>query len=130
VCSEPAIYLQEAITNFAANFIRWATVWTEQNAEQSENKLSIGRIGIKRQVQGTVHISARVIQNSEGMWLRFGPASSLAGTQLFFKLLANYLARPLLAAFYAFDTDCAKVTLVTEIQQRIRWTTTSVILTK
>jgi hypothetical protein len=26
VRSEPAIYLQEAMTIFAANFIRWATV--------------------------------------------------------------------------------------------------------
>ena len=37
VRSEPAIYLQEAMTIFAANFIRWATVWIEQNSEQNEN---------------------------------------------------------------------------------------------
>ena len=102
MCSEPAIYLQEAMTNFAANFIRWATVWTEQNAEQSENKLSIGRIGIKRQVQGTVHISARVIQNSEGMWLRFGPASSLAGTQLFFRTFGKLSRQTIISCFLRF----------------------------
>jgi hypothetical protein len=27
VRSEPAIFLQEALTLFAANFIRWATLW-------------------------------------------------------------------------------------------------------
>ena len=33
VRSEPAIFLQEAMTIFAANFIRWATVWIDQHVE-------------------------------------------------------------------------------------------------
>ena len=36
VRSEPAIYLQEAMTIFAANFIRWAAVWIEQHAVPGE----------------------------------------------------------------------------------------------
>jgi hypothetical protein len=85
VRSEPAIYLQEAMTIFAANFIRWATVWIEQHAEQNENMLLVGKLGIKRQVQVAANTSAKVIQNSEGMLLRFSSASAFAGKQLFFR---------------------------------------------
>jgi len=85
VRSEPAIYLQEAMTIFAANFIRWATVWIEQNSEQNENQFQVRKMGIKRQVQVAGHTSAKVIQNSKGMLLRFSPASSLAGKSLQFR---------------------------------------------
>lgn len=50
VRSEPAIFLQETLTIFAANFIRWATVWIDQNADQNELTLPISKIGIKKQV--------------------------------------------------------------------------------
>jgi hypothetical protein len=85
VRSEPAIFLQEAMTIFAANFFRWATVWIEQNSEQNENQLQIGKMGIKRQVQVAAHTSAIVVQNSKGMLLRFSPTSSLAGKSLQFR---------------------------------------------
>jgi len=85
VRSEPAIYLQEAMTIFAANFIRWATVWIEQHAEQNENTLFVGKMGIKKQVQVAANTSAKVIQNSEGMLLRFSSASVFAGKQLSFR---------------------------------------------
>ena len=85
VRSEPAIYLQEAMTIFAANFIRWATVWIEQNSEQNENQFQVRKMGIKRQVQVAGHTSAKVIQNSKGMLLKFSPASSLAGKSLQFR---------------------------------------------
>jgi hypothetical protein len=85
VRSEPAIYLQEVMTIFAANFIRWATVWIEQHADQDENTLPVGEMGIKKQVQVAANTSAKVIQNSDGMLLRFSPASVFAGKQLFFR---------------------------------------------
>ena len=84
VRSEPAIYLQEAMTIFAANFIRWATVWIDQHVAQDEKTLPLGKLGIKKQVQVAAHSSAKVIQNSEGMLLRFSPVSAFAGKQLFF----------------------------------------------
>lgn len=84
VRSEPAIYLQEVMTIFAANFIRWATVWIDQHVEQDETTLSLGKMGIKKQVQVAAHTSAKVIQNSEGMLLKFSPVSAFAGKQLFF----------------------------------------------
>lgn len=84
VRSEPAIYLQEALTIFAANFIRWATVWIQQHALPTENTLPLGKLGIKKQVQVVANTSATVIQNSGGMLLKFSPASAFAGKQLFF----------------------------------------------
>lgn len=85
VRSEPAIFLQEALTIFAANFIRWATVWIAQNAEQNEQTLPIRQMGIKKQVQVAANTSAKVIHNSEGMLLRFSSASVFAGKQLLFR---------------------------------------------
>ena len=85
VRSEPAIYLQEAMTVFAANFIRWANVWIEQHAEQNENTLLVGKMGVKKQVQVAANTSAKVIQNSDGMLLRFSSTSAFAGKQLFFR---------------------------------------------
>jgi len=83
--SEPAIFLQEAMTLFAANFIRWATVWITQQAQPAPDRLPIQTMGIKRQVQVAAHASANVIQNTEGMLLKFSPASSLAGKSLHFR---------------------------------------------
>ena len=72
------------MTIFAANFIRWATVWIEQHTEKNENTLLVGKMGIKKQVQVAANTSAKVIQNSEGMLLRFNSASAFAGKALFF----------------------------------------------
>jgi hypothetical protein len=84
VRSEPAIYLQEAMTIFAANFIRWAALWIDQHVEQDEHTLPLEKMGIKKQVQVAAHTSATVIQNSDGMLLRFSPVSAFAGKHLFF----------------------------------------------
>jgi len=89
VRSEPAIYLQEAMTIFAANFIRWAIPWIEQHTEQNENTLALSKMGIKKQVQVAANTSAKVIQNSEGMFLRFSPASAFAGKQLYLRAKNN-----------------------------------------
>ena len=84
VRSEPAIYLQEALTIFAANFIRWATAWIAQHALPGENTLPLSKIGVKKQVQVLANTSATVIQNSGGVLLRFSPSSAFAGKHLFF----------------------------------------------
>ncbi len=84
VRSEPAIYLQEAMTIFAANFIRWASAWIEQHVLPRENTLPLGKMGIKKQVQVAANTSATLIHNSGGMLLTFSPASAFAGKHLFF----------------------------------------------
>jgi len=84
VRSEPAIYLQEAMTIFAANFIRWATAWIKQHALPSENSLPLSKMGVKKQVQVVANTSATVIHHSGSMLLTFSPASAFAGKSLFF----------------------------------------------
>lgn len=51
------------------------------------------KTGVKRQVQVLAHTSANVIQNSEGMLLRFSHASLMAGKSLRFRAL-NKPVRP------------------------------------
>lgn len=102
VRSEPAIYLQEVMTIFAANFIRWAAVWIEQHTEQDENTLPIRKLGIKKQVQVAAHTSAKVIQNSDGMLLRFSPVSAFAGKQLFFPASTRILHQHHFSSFFTF----------------------------
>ena len=100
VRSEPAIYLQEAMTIFAANFIRWATVWIDQHVEQDENTLPLGKMGIKKQVQVAAHTSAKVIQNSDGMLLKFSPVSAFAGKQLLFPAPTRVLHQNHFSSFF------------------------------
>jgi hypothetical protein len=78
VRSEPAIYLQEAFVLFAANFIRWATHWLEEQVQPVENALNVRKLGIKRQV----HVSAQVIGDSGGKLLKFSEQSAFAGQLL------------------------------------------------
>jgi hypothetical protein len=102
VRSEPAIYLQEAMTISAANFIRWATVWIDQHVEQDENILPLGKMGTKKQVQVSAHTSAKIIQNSDGRLLKFSPASAFAGKQLFFPATTRMLHQNYFSSFFTF----------------------------
>jgi len=85
VRSEPAIFLQERMTLFAANFIRWAAAWMSEQSQSQENALDIRKLGVKRQVQVGAHVSAQVIRNSDGMLLRFSEHSAFAGKVLKFQ---------------------------------------------
>lgn len=82
VRSEPAIYLQECFVLFAANFIRWASQWLADQSQPARNTLDVRKLGVKRQVQVAAHISAQVIQNSEGKMLKFSKQSAFAGQVL------------------------------------------------
>ena len=102
VRSEPAIYLQEAMTIFAANFIRWAAAWIEQHALPSENTLPLSKMGIKKQVQVAANTSATVIHHSGGMLLTFSPASAFAGKHLFFPAPSRSLWRICFLPLFTF----------------------------
>ncbi len=82
VRSEPAIFLQERMALFAANFIRWAAHWLTDQPQPQQNALDIRKMGVKRQVQVGAHVSAQVIRNSEGMLLKFSEHSAFAGKVL------------------------------------------------
>ena len=79
VRSEPAIALQEAFVVFAANFIRWATRWLEDQTQPTAHALNVGKLGVKRQVQVAAHVSAQVIEDSAGKLLKFSEQSAFAG---------------------------------------------------
>lgn len=82
VRSEPAIYLQECFVLFAANFIRWAAHWLANLAPPTADALDVSTLGVKRQVKVAAHVSAQVIQNSEGKLLKFSEQSAFAGKVL------------------------------------------------
>lgn len=82
VRSEPAIYWQECVVIFAANFIRWATHWLSNQAEPTANHLDVSKMGVKRQVQVGAHVSAQVVQDSRGKLLKFSAHSVFAGKVL------------------------------------------------
>ena len=82
VRSEPAIFLQERMALFAANFIRWAAHWLADQPQPQQNVLDIRKMGVKRQVQVGAHVSAQVIRNSEGMLLKFSEHSAFSGKVL------------------------------------------------
>jgi hypothetical protein len=92
VRSEPAIYLQECVVIFAANFIRWATHWLSNQAEPGANNLDVSKMGVKRQVQVGAHVSAQVVQDSRGKLLKFSEHSVFAGKAL--KLRGCEYSRP------------------------------------
>jgi hypothetical protein len=102
VRSEPAIYLQEAMTIFAANFIRWAVAWIEQHALPSENSLPLCKMSVKKQVQVAANTSATVIHHSGGMLLTFSPASAFAGKSLFFPAPSRSLWRICFLPLFTF----------------------------
>jgi hypothetical protein len=93
VRSEPAIYLQERFVLFAANFIRWASHWLIEQAQPVENALEIDKLGVKRQVHVAAHVSAQVIQNSEGKMLKFSEQSTFANKILKIALFQDYLKK-------------------------------------
>ena len=82
VRSEPAIFLQEWVVIFAANFIRWASQWLASQAEPGPHSLDLNKMGIKRQVRVGAHVSAQVIQDSHSKLLKFGQQSVFAGKVL------------------------------------------------
>ena len=82
VRSEPAIFLQQAMVIFAANFIRWASHCLSSQTPPDPNSLQVSRIGIKRLVQVGAHVSAKVIQEPQGKLLKFSKQTVFAGKVL------------------------------------------------
>ena len=82
VRTQAAIYLQERLTLFAANFIRWAARWLDEQADPQVNTLNLRQIGLKRQVQVGAHVSAQVIESAQGKMLRFSACSAFSGQVL------------------------------------------------
>jgi hypothetical protein len=103
VRSAPAIYLQEEMVLFAANFIRWAThSLITQPTPLPETVLSATTFGSKQLVQVAAHTSAEVIQDSVGYLLKFTEHSRFAGKLLRLGYWAHQLSLPYFKN-YSFD---------------------------
>lgn len=79
----PAIILQEAFVLFAANFIRWASLWMKQNCTGSAlQACEHRRVGTKRLVSVLAHTSAEIRRSADMCLVRFSAMSCLAGKEL------------------------------------------------
>ncbi len=89
VRSLPAITLQDAFVIFAANFIRWASLWIEHHCSGSAMEaLDQRKVGTKRLVQVMAHTSGEVSRSADMGLVRFSPLSCLANKELRFPCLS------------------------------------------
>lgn len=83
VRSQAALFLQEHLAAFAANFVRWAAHWlTTQCPQEPEGWQEETLPGIKTQVQVMAHTSAYVEWHEQGCLLRFSDHSVFVGRSL------------------------------------------------
>jgi hypothetical protein len=79
----PAIFLQEQLAVFAANFVRWAARWLKEQCPQMPSDWHNASCpSIKQQVKVTAHTSAWVDWQDQGCLLRFTDHSLFAGRSL------------------------------------------------
>jgi len=83
VRSAPAIFLQEQLAVFAANFVRWAARWlTEQCPQMPSAWQNSAQPKVKQQVKVGAHTSAWVDWQDQGCLLMFTDQSLFAGRSL------------------------------------------------
>ena len=86
VRSASAIFLQEQLALFAANFVRWAARWlTLQCPEIPSAWLNTARPKVKEQVKVAAHTSAWINWQDQGCLLMFTDHSLFAGRSLTLK---------------------------------------------
>jgi hypothetical protein len=79
---EAAGRAQQVVSERLRQWSRAYDEWLAEQALAAENALNVRKLGVKRQVQVAAHVSAQVIRNSEGRWLRFSEHSAFAGKVL------------------------------------------------
>ena len=83
VRSRPGILLQEQFVAFAANFVRWATLWLQEDcANVADGWLDPAHPHIKEQVKVGTQAFAWVSWSEQGCLLRFEDHSVFAGRSL------------------------------------------------
>jgi hypothetical protein len=81
VRSAAGLAIQELLTAFAANFIRWAAEWFQQN-HSAPAPLARAQASVKHSVRIVANTSAWVIWQPQGCLLRFTDLSPFAGMEL------------------------------------------------
>jgi len=80
VRSAAGLAIQELLTAFAANFVRWAAEWLKHSSVATTS-LERLQAGVRSSVRIVANTSAWVIWHSQGCLLRFTDLSPFAGTE-------------------------------------------------
>lgn len=92
----PALWLQEQLAAFAANFVRWAAHWlSTQSYQEPAQWLAPVAVSIKTLVQVAAHTPAYIDWLSDGCLLRFTDESVYAGRAIQTSGWAFQLSLPL-----------------------------------
>jgi len=97
VRSAPALFLQEQMACFAANFVRFAAHWL---VEQQNDSSTFDFTSVKHMVQVCAHTSAWVLRQGNSWLLTFADHSLYAGRSLRLGLGAIQLPLPLSPAIH------------------------------
>jgi len=105
VRSAPALRLQEFLTSFAANFIRWGLHWLQtqaswQGPSDAQSVLPPSWTNVKHAVQVLSHTSALVQWCEQGCLLKFTEQSCYPGAEL---RTGSYAFQPPLPLFKSSD---------------------------
>ncbi len=95
VRSGPALYLQEQLTIFASNFVRWAALWLASCIRATSGSDGSWPEGVKDQVVNLAHTSAWVSWLADGCVIRFTEHSVYVGREMMTGAWAHQLALPL-----------------------------------
>ncbi len=112
VRTAPALWLQEQLAAFAANFVRWAAHWLSTQCYQEPAQwLAPVAASIKALVQVAAHTPADVAWLPDGCWLRFTDESLYAGRIIQTGGWAFQLSLPLFqsCSFEPFSTNQALI---------------------
>jgi hypothetical protein len=82
VRSAAGLAIQEQMTVFAANFIRWAAEWLQEHSVTTSSALRRAQSNVKQLVQVAANTSAWVVWQPQGCLLRFKDHSAFAGTEI------------------------------------------------
>jgi len=83
VRSEPAIFLQERMALFAANFIRWAAHWLHEQCPAAPAPFDQAQVSVKQMVRVAANTTALVFWQNEGyLLLKFDELSPFTGVEL------------------------------------------------
>ena len=113
VRTAPALWLQEQLAAFAANFVRWAAHWLSTQCDQEpEQWLAPVVTRVKTLVQVAAHTPADVAWLPDGCLLRFTAESLYAGRTIQTGGWAFQLSLPLFqsCSFEPFSTYQALIT--------------------
>ena len=90
--SQGGIALQEQFSLFAANFVRWATVWLRERVSSSSRRFDEALMRVKAMVRVAANTSAWVVGHNADLLVRFAETGAYPGVEL--RLAGSWRTRP------------------------------------